>query len=137
MPVSLLLRRAPILGCGRAVATFLNSVSDTVQAFHACGGGGEGENKVHPGRFHHGPKLGPDPERQLYHCITILHHSQNKTGSSLPVPGSPRDLPADDQQVVEEKEVNLSEELLGPQGAGGLGAGHLLQLSLLQQPPGV
>lgn len=48
--------------------------------------------------------------------------------------GSPWDLSADDQQVVEEKEVYFLEELLGPQGAGGLGARHLLQLPLLQQP---
>lgn len=50
---------------------------------------------------------------------------------------SPRDLPADHQQVVEEEEVNFLEEFLGPQGAGGLGARHLLQLALLQQPAGV
>lgn len=50
---------------------------------------------------------------------------------------SPRDLPADHQQVVEEEEVNLLEELLGAQGSGRLGARHLLQLALLQQPAGV
>lgn len=53
------------------------------------------------------------------------------------MPGSPRNLPADHQQVIEEEEVNFSEELLGPQSAGGLGTRHLLQLTLLQQPPGV
>jgi hypothetical protein len=67
----------------------------------------------------------------LPHCLLLRSH----LGPS--VPGSPRDLPADHQQVIEEEEVNFSEELLGPQGAGGLGAGHLLQLTLLQQPPGV
>lgn len=57
------------------------------------------------------------------------------TLGSPPPPGpSPWDLTADDQQVVEEEKVNLLEELLGAQRPRRLGARHLLQLPLLQQP---
>lgn len=124
------------------MATLLSSVLDTVQAFHT----GRKETEVQGGFIVAQSWVRAE---QTFENLTL------KTASPLPHypvtvtrprlgplqcssgAGSPRDLPADHQQVVEEEEVNFSEELLGPQGAGGLGAGHLLQLTLLQQPPGV
>ena len=50
---------------------------------------------------------------------------------------SPRDLPADDQQIIEKEQVDFSEEFLGAKRPRCLRAVHLLQLPLLQQPAGV
>lgn len=47
------------------------------------------------------------------------------------IPNSPRNLPAEYQQVVEKEQVDFSKEFLGAERARCLWAIHLLQLPLL------
>lgn len=50
---------------------------------------------------------------------------------SVSVSNSPRNLPTEYEQIVEQEQVDFSEEFLGTESARCFGAIHLLQLPLL------